>query len=116
MNLVEAWGSGIPKLMQAMKEYGLREPEFIDTEVAFRINSLQPDVCEWDSVKKGAPKISILTLGTPNFSLPLASFRYQKKLKFICIPGIITGICVGIFDENQPGINPFQTFLLFLLL
>ena len=38
MNLVEAWGSGIPKLMQAMKEYGLREPEFIDMEVAFRIN------------------------------------------------------------------------------
>ena len=38
MNLVESWGSGIPKLMQAMKEYGLREPEFIDMEVAFRIN------------------------------------------------------------------------------
>ena len=38
MNLVEAWGSGIPKLMQAMKEFGLREPEFIDMEVAFRIN------------------------------------------------------------------------------
>ena len=38
MNLVEAWGSGIPKLMQAMQEYGLREPEFIDMEVAFRID------------------------------------------------------------------------------
>lgn len=38
MNLVEAWGSGIPKLMQAMQEYGLREPEFIDMEVAFRIS------------------------------------------------------------------------------
>ena len=41
MNLVEAWGSGIPKLMQAMQEYGLREPEFIDMEVAFRINLYQ---------------------------------------------------------------------------
>ncbi len=38
MKLVEAWGSGIPRLMQEMKEYGLREPEFIDMEVAFRIN------------------------------------------------------------------------------
>jgi predicted HTH transcriptional regulator len=38
MNLVEAWGSGIPKLMKAMKEYGLKEPEFIDMDVAFRIN------------------------------------------------------------------------------
>lgn len=38
MNFVEAWGSGIPKLMHSMHEYGLREPEFIDMEVAFRIN------------------------------------------------------------------------------
>jgi predicted HTH transcriptional regulator len=38
MNLVEAWGSGIPKLMKSMKEYGLKEPEFIDMDVAFRIN------------------------------------------------------------------------------
>lgn len=38
MNLVEAWGSGIPKLMDAMKTYGLREPEFKDMDVAFRIN------------------------------------------------------------------------------
>ena len=38
MNLIEAWGGGIPKLMIAMQEYGLREPEFIDMEIAFRIN------------------------------------------------------------------------------
>lgn len=38
MNLVEAWGSGIPKLMDEMQQYGLREPEFIDMEVTFRIN------------------------------------------------------------------------------
>ncbi len=38
MNLEEAWGSGIPKLMQSMDEYGLQEPEFIGMEVAFCIN------------------------------------------------------------------------------
>ena len=38
MNLIEAWGSGIPKLMKAMREYGLREPEFRDMEIGFRIN------------------------------------------------------------------------------
>ena len=38
MNLVEAWGSGIPKLIRAMKEYGLPEPEFIDMEIGFRVN------------------------------------------------------------------------------
>lgn len=38
MNLIEEWGSGIPKLMKAMHEYGLCEPEFIDMGIAFRIN------------------------------------------------------------------------------
>ena len=38
MNLIEAWGSGIPKIMTAMREYGLREPEFIDMEIGFRVN------------------------------------------------------------------------------
>lgn len=38
MNLIEEWGSGIPKLMKAMNEYGLREPEFIDMDIALRIN------------------------------------------------------------------------------
>ena len=38
MNLIEAWGSGILKLMEAMREYGLREPEFRDMDIGFRIN------------------------------------------------------------------------------
>ncbi len=38
MNLIEGWGTGIPRLLQEMKEYGLPEPEFIDMEIALRIN------------------------------------------------------------------------------
>jgi ATP-dependent DNA helicase RecG len=38
MNMIEEWGSGIPKHMREMKEYGLREPEFIDMEIGFRVN------------------------------------------------------------------------------
>lgn len=38
MNMIEEWGSGIPKLMREMKEYGLRKPEFIDLEIGFRVN------------------------------------------------------------------------------
>lgn len=38
MNLIEAWGSGIPKLIKAMREYGLRAPELLDMEIGFRIN------------------------------------------------------------------------------
>ncbi len=38
MNIVEAWGSGIPKMFWEAKEYGLREPELIDMGSDFRIN------------------------------------------------------------------------------
>lgn len=38
MNLIEGWGTGIPRLLREMKEYGLSEPEFIDMEIALRIN------------------------------------------------------------------------------
>ena len=38
MNLIEGWGTGIPRLIHEMKEYGLKEPEFIDMEIAMRIN------------------------------------------------------------------------------
>lgn len=37
MNLVEAWGSGIPEITQAMQEYGLREPELAEGEAAFSV-------------------------------------------------------------------------------
>ena len=38
MNIVEAWGSGIPKMFREAEEYGLREPELIDMGSDFRIN------------------------------------------------------------------------------
>lgn len=38
MNLIEGWGTGIPRLLREMREYGLSEPEFIDMEIALRIN------------------------------------------------------------------------------
>lgn len=30
MNLIEGWGTGVPRLMREMKEYDLPEPEFVD--------------------------------------------------------------------------------------
>ncbi|WP_029201578.1 ATP-binding protein [Oribacterium sp. NK2B42] len=38
MNLIEQWGSGIPKILTQTKEYGLPEIEFIDMENALRVN------------------------------------------------------------------------------
>ena len=38
MNIVEAWGSGIPKMLREAKEYGLREPDLLDMGSDFRVN------------------------------------------------------------------------------
>ena len=38
MNLIEGWGTRVPRLMREMKEYDLPEPEFVDMEIALRIN------------------------------------------------------------------------------
>ena len=38
MNLIEAWGSGIPKMYEEARAYGLPEPELIDLDSDFRVN------------------------------------------------------------------------------
>ena len=60
MNLVEGWGTGIPKLMKEMQEYRLPEPEFLDMEIALRINLYRAeDATAWntESVRECAPKV-----------------------------------------------------------
>ena len=38
MNMIEAWGTGIPKIFQEARDYGLREPQLLDMGSDFRIN------------------------------------------------------------------------------
>ncbi len=38
MNLIEHWGSGIPRIIQSVKELGLREPEIIGGDMDLRVN------------------------------------------------------------------------------
>lgn len=44
MNIIEAWGSGIPRMFQEAKEYGLREPELIDMGSDFRVNLYRAEI------------------------------------------------------------------------
>ena len=46
MNVIEAWGSGIPRMFREAQEYGLREPELIDLGSDFRVNlyRVKPEV------------------------------------------------------------------------
>ena len=43
MKIMEGWGSGIPRMIEECKEYGLREPELIDADGDFRINLYRKD-------------------------------------------------------------------------
>lgn len=52
MNLIEGWGTGIPRLLREMKEYGLAEPEFVDMEVALRINLYRAQTITKNSTEK----------------------------------------------------------------
>ncbi len=38
MHIIEAWGSGMPRVFCEAKEYGLREPELLDLHSDFRVN------------------------------------------------------------------------------
>ena len=56
MNLIEAWDSGIPKLMEDMREYGLRESELRDMEIGFRINFYRNTEDVLEDIPRGAEK------------------------------------------------------------
>ena len=38
MGIIEQWGTGIQRMIQGCREYGVREPEFVDMGDAFRVN------------------------------------------------------------------------------
>ena len=52
MNLIEHWGSGIPRIIGKVKAAGLREPEFIGGEVDLRINIYRSQISA-NGVKSG---------------------------------------------------------------
>ena len=38
MGIIEQWGTGLQRMIRGCREYGIREPEFIDMGDAFRVN------------------------------------------------------------------------------
>ena len=52
MNLIEHWGSGIPRIIDKVKAAGLREPEFIGGEVDLRINIYRGQVNDTNDLNR----------------------------------------------------------------
>lgn len=46
MNLIEHWGSGIPRIIRKVREAGLREMEFLGGDVDLRINIYRGQVSD----------------------------------------------------------------------
>lgn len=49
MGLVEAWGTGLQRIRSAAHEYGLLDPEFIETAEMFRVNMYRKQVDDSDA-------------------------------------------------------------------
>ena len=49
MGLVEAWGTGLQRIRSAAREYGLLDPEFIETAEMFRVNMYRKQVDDSDA-------------------------------------------------------------------
>lgn len=57
MNLIEHWGSGIPRIIGKVKAAGLREPEFVGGEVDLRINIYRRQIDGTNSLQHSADSI-----------------------------------------------------------
>ena len=91
MNLIEHWGSGIPRIIDKVKAAGLREPEFIGGEVDFRINIYRGQVytnnamINANDTKDGANGVNDAGNGTNGVEVPLNKEQAQieKLLQII---------------------------------
>ena len=88
MNLIEHWGSGIPRIIDKVKASGLQEPEFIGGEVDLRINIYrgQVDTNNANSTKNGANGVKCgADDGTNGTEVPLNKEKTQieKLLQII---------------------------------
>ena len=83
MNLIEHWGSGIPRIIGRVKALGPAEPEFIGGEVDLRINIYRCQINGTNSLKHSATDTK--TAG----KLPMTE-QEQKIHKFALENGSIT--------------------------
>ena len=92
MNLIEHWGSGIPRIIDKVKAAGLREPEFIGGEVDLRINIYRGQVdtnsamINANDIKNGANGVNCgADDGTNGDEVPLnkEQMQLEKLLQII---------------------------------
>ena len=66
MNIIESWGSGIPRMMQECEEYGLQKPELIDFDGDFRINLYRNEKINADNMFIDTKKVPDTVVKVPD--------------------------------------------------
>ena len=108
MNLIESWGSGVPRIIKEVKAAGLREPEFIGGDVDLRINIYRkrnevnvvkvpdtttkvPDTAT--KVPDTAPKMPNTTIKVPDTVSKMADNEQEQQIyKYVLENGSVTTV------------------------
>ena len=80
MNIMEHWGSGIPRIIRRCKELGLEEPELMEIAGSFRINMFR--FRDKTRICKSTDKVRIST--------DKLNDNYKKIVQYIEERGVIT--------------------------
>ena len=120
MNLIEHWGSGIPRIIDKVKAAGLREPEFIGGEVDLRINIYRGqvdgtgDLNAPNTAVKPPLKCRILLIRCR--IVPAKCRIVPAKCRILLIKCRIMSIKCRIMRKNNKSIDMYWKMALLLLL
>lgn len=90
MNLIEHWGSGLPRIIGKVKAAGLREPEFIGGEVDLRINIYRGQTNDVTSADN-ADKVPDINRKMPDSIGGLPDNEQERKIyQYVLENGFIT--------------------------
>ena len=111
MNLIEHWGSGIPRIIEKVNAAGLREPEFIGGEVDLRINIYRGQVTVMvsngidgaDKVPDTADKVPDTADKVPDTADEVPDNEQEQQLyKYVLENGFITtATVIEILEVKQ---------------
>lgn len=63
IGLIEAWGTGLQRILNAAREYGLQEPEFIEMPETFRVNLFRQSLSTDSSKNVGDVSVNVGKIG-----------------------------------------------------
>ena len=77
MNLIEHWGSGIPRIISRVRDTGLRDPEFLGGDVDLRVNIYRGRKDDGDC-QYGSVGASHVREDTVSYGRQWKSWRYRR--------------------------------------